>query len=282
MSCFHSDPTFILGDCLEVMRAMPEDSVDLVFGSPPYEDARSYGIGFDLSGDDWVEWALERFVECLRICRGLVGWVVEGRTREYAYSATPLKLALRIQEAGYMLRKPPIFHRQGIPGTGGPDWLRNDYEFIVCACKCGPLPWSDPTALGSVPRYKSPRTATNRGADGVRKSVTYYDPEISNPGNVISLTVGRGHLGWNGAHENEAPFPTALAEFFVRSFCPPGGIALDPFSGSGTTVAVAHACGRRGIGIDIRQSQIDLGGLRLDGLEPDEAKRGQIPLFGVP
>jgi hypothetical protein len=37
-----------------------------------------------------------------------------------------------LHEAGFKLRKPPIFQRVGIPGSGGPDWLRNDYEFVVC------------------------------------------------------------------------------------------------------------------------------------------------------
>ena len=41
------------------MRNMEEDSVDLVFGSPPYEDARTYGIDFKLKGQDWVDWMVE-------------------------------------------------------------------------------------------------------------------------------------------------------------------------------------------------------------------------------
>ncbi len=69
------------------------------------------------------------------------------------------------------------------------------------------------------------------------------------------------------AASNEAPFPESLAEFFIRSFCPPGGIVLDPFSGSGTTVAVALKTGREGIGVDIRQSQIDLTTRRIQEVQ---------------
>jgi DNA modification methylase len=46
----------LLGDCLQVMKAMPAQSVDPVFGSPPYEDTRTYGIGFNLKGREWVDW----------------------------------------------------------------------------------------------------------------------------------------------------------------------------------------------------------------------------------
>jgi DNA modification methylase len=70
------------------------------------------------------------------------------------------------------------------------------------------------------------------------------------------------------ASKNEAPFPEALAEFFVLSFCPPGGLACDPFSGSGTTAAVAKKHGRNFTGCDLRLSQVELGRRRLESVTP--------------
>ena len=55
------------GDCLRFIRALPDNSVDLVFCSPPYEDARTYGIDFNLKGEEWVKWSMERFIECCRV-----------------------------------------------------------------------------------------------------------------------------------------------------------------------------------------------------------------------
>ena len=196
-------------------------------------------------------------------------------TNDFEYSFTPYLLAAEIQRRGARLRKPPIYRRNGIPGTGGPDFLRNDYEPIICATNCGRLPWSDCKSMGSAPKFKGKRTATNRGKDGARKSVTYNDPDISNPGNIIGGLVGNGQLGWDDAHRNEAPFPQWLAEFFVSCFCPPGGIVFDGFSGSGTTVAAAVRLGRSGVGMDVRQSQIDLGTTRLMGLSVSERNAGQ-------
>ncbi len=80
-------------------------------------------------------------------------------------------------------------------------------------------------------------------------------------------------MGHALAHENEAPFPEKLADFFIRSFCPPGGFVLDPFSGSGTTVAAALKAGRHGIGMDIRASQVELGNRRLAAVAADLAAR---------
>ncbi len=276
------DNVIICGDCLEVLPEIEKDSVDLVFGSPPYEDARTYGINFGLKGQAWVDWMVEVFKESLRVCKGLVAFVVEGKTKNYRWSATPALLMADLHRAGIHLRKPPAFHRIGIPGSGGPDWLRNDYEFIVCATNGGKLPWSNNLAMGSPCKWPVGGEMSYRNKDGCRKNlrhrknaseterrngvkghaVAYKPPKIANPGNVIKLRVGGG-IDNPLANENEAPFPEKLAEFFIKSFCPPDGVTLDPVCGSGTTCAAAEETKRRWIGIDIRQSQVDLSNKRL-------------------
>lgn len=304
--------TIYSGDCLDVMRTWPDGCVDLVVCSPPYEDARLYAeLGFRLTGQEWVDWAAERFRECLRVTNGLVVWVVEGKTKQFRYTATPLLLMADLHRAGVHLRKPPIFHRVGIPGSGGPDWWRNDYEFCICATNGGKLPWSDNTAMGHPPKWarggamsyrntdgtrrnqwggshaaggtKKNGTKANQGqrpshvkifangkrphtksrADGSDETQFYAPPVLANPGNIITCKVGGGLMGSRLSHENEAPFPESLVEPFIRSFCPPGGIVLDCFSRSGTTIAVAQKTGRRWVGIDQRPSQVELSEKRI-------------------
>ena len=302
----------ICGDSLKVIAEMPNDSADLVFGSPPYEDARTYGIDFKLKGQEWVDWMVEIYKESIRISKGLVAFVVQGRTRKFKWSCTPALLIADLHRAGFNVRNPPIYNRSGIPGSGGPDWLRSNYEWIVCVSKPGRLVWSDNTACGTSPLYRVGGKMSHRNKDGERanqgsknrtshkryvqdgenytgketignktiehkkeipswfregmytgKQNKYRIPKISNPGNIIKCKVGGGHLGSKFAHENEAPFPLKLAEFFIKSFCPPNGITLDPFCGSSTT---GHACvlnNRNYIGIDCRQSQIKLSRKRI-------------------
>lgn len=267
----------LLGDNLELLRQLPDKSVQLCFCSPPYEAARQYGIGFKLRGQEYVDWCVERFLECLRVTDGLVAWVIEGQTRQYRYSAAPILLMADLHRRGVHLRKPPAFKRVGIPGSGGPDWLRNDYEFIVCATSGGRLPWSENTAMGKPCGYPPGGAMSNRTADGIRRNartgsrLTRGRPvtDIANPGNVINCVVGGGQMGSPLAHENEAPFPEKLAEFFIRSFCPPGGIVLDPFSGSGTTAAVAKRVGRKYLAFDIRESQVELTKRRLANVQTE-------------
>lgn len=308
------------GDCLAWMDTLPEDSVDLVFGSPPYRLARTYGIDFSLKDQEWVDWMVAVFHKALRICKGLVAFVLEGQTKNYRWTAEPALLMADLHRAGVNLRRPCFYKRVGIPGSGGPDWLRGDTEFIVCATRPGRLPWSDNTACGHPPKYApggemshrvpngqrvnqwgmnvredgSP-TATSRGGDGVteinerrprarkpshkvitrpppgqssQESTSYDPPAVANPGNVIECKVGGGQMGHPLCHENEAPFPEELAAFFVRSFCPPEGLTVDCFSGSGTTGAVCLQHGRRFLGCDLRESQVELSRKRIATVTP--------------
>lgn len=110
---------------------------------------------------------------------------------------------------------------------------------------------------------------TKRAAEGEMEIQNYQPPVLANPGNFIEthsvahVNVGGGLLGSALAHENEAPYPEALCERFIRSWCPEGGVVLDPWCGSGTTLAVALRWGRKAIGIDLRESQVELTKRRI-------------------
>jgi hypothetical protein len=265
-------------DAIDLLRSLPGE-VDLVFGSPPYEDARSYGGLPARQGQAWVDWMVEVTRAASEKCRGLVAWVVAGRTRQYKWSATPALLAADLHRAGFNLRNPPIFRRVGIPGSGGPDWLRSDYEWVVCVSRPGRLPWSDNTACGHPPKWKNGGPMSNRQANDARVGDTPRyglilrlgaagQPDRANPGSVISCVVGGGKMGHSLAHDTEAPFPLTLAEFFVKSFCPPGGVVCDPFVGSGTTAHAALLHGRKFVGGDVRESQVELTRRRLADVFP--------------
>lgn len=309
--------SIVQADAIDFLRAQPADSIDLVFGSPPYEQARLYleggtNMGISRKTGQWVAWMVDVYQAAQLACKGLVAFVVTGQTRNYRWSAGPALLMAELYKAGMNLRNPPIFHRVGIPGSGGPDWLRSDYEWIVCTSRPGQLPWSDNTAAGHPPKWAPGgemshrlsngtrtnqwgKTGTEKGAgqdgekcfvrtkarpshrtvtkgtatrgskDGDTQNGDGYDPPaLANPGNIIKLNVGGGLMGGDEfSSQNEAPFPEKLAEFFVLSFCPPGGTVADCFSGSGTTAAVCKQTGRNFTGCDLRQSQVDLGLKRL-------------------
>ena len=79
-----------------------------------------------------------------------------------------------------------------------------------------------------------------------------------------------------GSHS--APFPRALAEFFVKAYSDPGDIVFDPFQGSGTTIAAAHVLDRVGYGCEISPAYCDVILQRIEHLvetEPVLAESGE-------
>lgn len=267
---------------------LPDRSVDLCIGSPPYVDARLYlEDGRDLriarGVGAWVDWMLRVTAEALRVSRGAVVWVAAGKTKDRNYWPACEGLMWEWFKVGGHAYRPCIWWKNGLFGSGGDDWFRADTEYAMCFKRPGKLPWSDNTATGEPPRFRPGGRVTYRRADGTRVNLSspggergmsgemqgYIPPELANPGNVIRATVGGGNIGPAEAHESEAPYPEALAEFFVKSLCPPGGVTLDPFGGSGTTAAVAHRLDRHGISADLRRSQCDLGSRRIAaGMRP--------------
>lgn len=312
---------FELADATKLPLA--DNSVDMVFTSPPYADARTYGIGAQRGAAEWVEWMLTVIKEATRVCRGLVLVNCAGVTRDRTYWPCCEGLMWEWFKGGYgSLWRPAYWHRVGIPGSGGKQWLRSDIEYVIPFKRDTEwLAWCDNTANGHPPKWApggemshrlgSGTRVNQRGHSGresqrmanselVQKHATklptrskaekillggkphtkrdsdcqlngeamrdqvYLPPAKANPGNLIKgIKVGGGLMGHAMTHENEAPFPIKLPEYFIRSHCPPGGTVLDMFCGSGSTAHAAENLGRNSIGFDIRESQIELSNRRM-------------------
>ena len=65
-------------------------------------------------------------------------------------------------------------------------------------------------------------------------------------------------------HQHPATFPDKLPYDFIQCFCPPNGVVLDPFIGSGTTALAAIELTRNYIGIDISKEYCDLARKRIE------------------
>ncbi|WP_338835853.1 DNA-methyltransferase [Neomoorella thermoacetica] len=98
----------------------------------------------------------------------------------------------------------------------------------------------------------------------------YFHPYGKNPGDVWTLPTA----AFKGAHF--AVFPLALAERLVAALCPPGGLVLDPFCGSGTSLLAAARLGRRGLGFEVNPEYAEMARRRVAA----EAGQGRICFNG--
>jgi len=86
---------------------------------------------------------------------------------------------------------------------------------------------------------------------------TWRDGDSARPVDVWTIAT----KGFKGAHF--ATFPEALVEMCIKPGCPPGGIVLDPFAGSGTTCVVAKRLGRHFVGVDLKPKYVAMAMHRL-------------------
>lgn len=260
-----------IDDCADLPLA--DDSVDLCVTSPPYGDARLYGdLRFRKAGNEWVNWAVTRFVECLRVCRGPVCWVVNGQTKSGVYSCGPEYLMCYLHDMGYGVKKQLVYYRIGSMNGGGASRMPRDvWEPIIVATRRKKAPpWADLHDAGTDAVITRPGgRVSQRKRDGSRVTDgKRVQPDRAIMKNVVDCgAVGGGHMGHDAAGKSEAPFALSLVEPIVKAWCPPGGTVLDPMCGSGTTLHAAILHGRNAIGFDARRSQVRATTDRLKDVE---------------
>lgn len=181
----------------------------------------------------------------------------------------PWRVALALQDDGWILRNAAIWHKSNAMPESVTDRLSSRYEHVFMFSKSrsywfdlDPIrePIEHPTCVGTrdpviqddqTPYPPGVRPQTGRARTGNRRK--YIGSELGrNPGDVWSIPT----RPFTQAHF--AVFPVDLPERCILAGCKPGGTALDPFSGSGTTGLAAQRTGRRYIGIDINAAYLDL------------------------
>ena len=108
--------TVIYGDCYEIIKQIPDNSIDMILTSPPYDNLRTYnGI---------CDWNFEKFKniakELYRILKegGVVVWIVNDQTIDGSKSGTSFKQALYFKEVGFNLHDTMIWEKPTFTATG--------------------------------------------------------------------------------------------------------------------------------------------------------------------
>lgn len=175
----------------------------------------------------------------------------------------PERVAWAMVEDGWTLRNRVVWHKTDAMPESVTDRLSSRHEALFLFAR-SPRYWFDLDPIREEPvphkRYtwaqRRERGAPSR--HGLSPAAAAGDSNFAandkgrNPGDVWSHTTA----GFPGAHF--AVMPDAVATRCVQAGCRPGGVVLDPFSGSGTTGKAALATGRRFVGIDLSAKYLDL------------------------
>ncbi|WP_417586705.1 site-specific DNA-methyltransferase [Pararhodobacter oceanensis] len=228
----------IAGDCIEVMNALPECSVDLIFADPPYNLQlkgalhRPDNSEVDAVTDEWDQFAsfaaYDRFTrEWLAAARRILKpngaiWVIGSYHNIFRVGAS-------LQDAGYWILNDVVWRKSNpMPNFRGKR-LTNAHETMIWASK----------------------------AEGAKYTFNYEALKALNEGLqmrsdwVIPICTGHERLkNEKGDKAHPTQKPEALLHRVLLGTTNEGDVVLDPFFGTGTTGAVAKMLGRHYIGIE--------------------------------
>jgi len=259
----------ILGDCGQVLKEFPDDSIDLIFTSPPYADQRSKTYG-GVKPDEYVDWFLPKAEQFLRVLRpsgtfvlNIKERVVNGERHTYV-----IELIQRMREQGWLWTEEFMWHKKNCYPGKWPNRFRDSWERLLQFNKRRKFNMYQEAVMVPVGDWARDRLSSLSETDRTRdesKVRSGFGKNVSNwvgrdkvyPTNVI-------HMATECSNRNHsAAFPVPLPVWFVKLFTQPGDIVLDPFVGSGTTAVAAKQLGRYYVGVDVSEEYCQMARKRL-------------------
>jgi len=249
------------GDCLEVMKNIPDNSVDLTVTSPPYDNLRTYNG----NNDQWSEQVWKDCIqELFRVTKqgGVVVWVVGDATIKGSETGTSFKQALWAMECGFNLHDTMIWKKQTFTDTGS---LRvrygNVFEFMFIVSKGKPKTFNAlKDRKNKLPGKK--KSSTVRQVDGSLKPISSIGKRAGEYGQRFNVWNINTEVS-NSKRCHPAQFPEQLAHDHIISWSNKGDTVLDCFMGSGTTGKMANHLGRNFIGIELDLEYFEIAKARI-------------------
>lgn len=255
------------GDCIDVMRTLPAESVDAIVTSPPYAMQRKATYG-GVPESEYPAWTVAWMAEARRLLKpdGSVVINIRPHVRNGQISDYTLRTRLALREDGWAECEELIWFKRSSPPMGSARRPRRAWESMHWFAKHG-SPWTDVRANGN----HSERIGGEGGRGYVVQPSDGFTIGISRSMDVAEVALGRPNRWDQDNIDHPAPYPPALAEWVGKLICPQGGTILDPFSGSAST---GVACIRNGwdyIGIEAMPEYAAMSRRRLAHTEAEHA-----------
>lgn len=316
------------GKAQDVLRRLPDGSVNSTVTSPPYWGQRNYGepdaIGLEREFESYKQHLLKIFDEVYRVTTddGSLWLNMGDRYINKDLVGMPWRIALALKDRGWILRQDIIWNKIRMTQSSK-DRFRTLHEYIFHFTKKPRYYFDRKSVLKKHeerPRYRNGKLTSIYGVTGdtyretlrVTKNLTAAEKKAANAaldsiledmksGKIVDFRmIIRGHQRpyqgsddsisgrakelkkrgyyfkmqksegrmpsniWDivpeDTHRSDvhcAVYPTDLLEMPIKATCPPDGIVLDPFMGTGTTIVAALKHGRRGLGIDINKKYVN-------------------------
>ena len=276
----------INGDCIEVMKTLPEGSVDLVVTSPPYNCGIKYDMHIDnLPMDQYWSWTREWLTETYRLIKD------DGRV------SINIPYEVNVQDRGgrvffvsefYQIMKEVGFKFFGIVDleedsphrsktTAWGSWMSPSSPYIYNPKECVILAYKKQhiKKVKGQPEWKGESTEIEQEDGTLKKKIVYEEKDKKE---FMELVFGQWNYFADTKSLTKATFSMDIPTKAIKILSYKNDVILDPFAGSGTSMVSAEILDRRWLGIELSPNYCDVARGRVQTFV-DEKKQVKIDLF---
>ncbi|WP_417657092.1 DNA-methyltransferase [Pseudidiomarina aestuarii] len=259
-----------LGDSAELLAKLPDSCVDLVVTSPPYANQRSKQYG-GVKPDDYVAWFVPIAEQLRRVLKPAGSFVLNikehvstGERHTYV-----MELVIELRKKGWLWTDEYIWHKKNAFPGKWPNRFRDAFERCFHFTKEKSFYMDQDSVMVPMGEWKEKRIKYLSGNDLERHSsqvgntfakniANWAEREKAYPTNVLNIATNCKNV------KHPAAFPEELPSWFIKLFCPEGGVVLDPFMGSGTTAVASVKLKRQFIGFENKREYALLSCLNIN------------------
>ena len=245
----------VKGDCLPLLKEIPDESVDLVVSSPPYNVGKEYESKLTL--EEYLQQQTEILKECVRTLKqtGSIFWQIGTYVDSHRHIPLDLKVFPILENMGLYLRNRIVWIRpHGLHATKK---FSGRHETILWFVK------DDDYKFFLDPIRVPQKYPDKKHFKGERHGELSCDPMGKNPGDVWAFRNVRHNHEEQTVHP--AQFPEDMIERIVLSTTSPADVVLDPYMGAGTVAVVCQRWDRHFLGAELSETYHSVVEQRLAG-----------------
>lgn len=262
-----------IGDSVNELKKLEDNTIDLIVTSPPYSDQRKNTYG-GIPAEKYVEWFLPISKELLRVLKPTGTFIlnIKEKVKNGERSTYVIELILEMRKQGWLWTEEFIWHKKNSYPGKWPNRFRDSWERLLQFNKekhfnmyqemvMVPMGAWAKTRLKNLSETDKQRDNSKVGSGFGKNISNWINRDRAYPTNVLHLATECNNK------KHSAAFPEELPEWFIKLFTLENDTVLDPFMGSGTTIIVANRMKRNSIGIDIEKEYYDMVNKAINPVE---------------
>jgi site-specific DNA-methyltransferase (adenine-specific) len=257
------------GDCLELLKKLDDNSVDLIITSPPYSDIKGYKDFNGIHPDNYCDWFLPIISEISRVMKPSGSFILNINDKVVDRFRHPyvFDLISRISKETDLKMFERLFWNK-LKGLPNRSRFSDRIEFVFWFVKSKDFyfdidKFRQPYSEKSIKRMKKPLKKRFARTEENSSSGEYKEWKPNPLGALPTTLINISSESKRISDNHVAVYPLEFAQYFIEGSSKPGDLVLDPFMGTGTTGIACKVLGRNWLGFDLIEEYVEFANNRI-------------------